>query len=210
MSTTCWCRPDCARATAAPRVALSAAVGPGDSVLPARGEASTPASTVEDPPSSGATLSARVAINSERTGCSDGAGVSLAEPPFDLFGQQGGQITEDNLTNFRKRRTWRAGLHSRGECTCWVSLCPGGEYGGSLPLSGGLSGSACLEETRRSQDSRLETTATSRVRFALFSLDDLRMNVRLRVLVAAVVGYRGGAGGARYRDRMSLCHLGRR
>jgi len=28
-----------------------------------------------------------------------------------------------------------------------VSLCPGGEYGGSLPLSGGLSGNACLKNT---------------------------------------------------------------
>lgn len=37
----------------------------------------------------------------------------------------------------------------RGECTCWVSLWPGGEYGGSLPLSGGLSGNACLKRKYR-------------------------------------------------------------
>lgn len=39
---------------------------------------------------------------------------------------------------------------------------------------------------------------------------DLRVNVRLRVLVAAVVWYRRGTGSARYRDWMGLCHLRRR
>ena len=50
-----------------------------------------------------------------------------------------------NVRNFRYIE-----LYSRGECTCWEDSCPGGEYGGSLPLSGGLSGNACL--TRNKND----------------------------------------------------------
>ena len=47
-------------------------------------------------------------------------------------------------------------LNLRGECTCWVSLWPGGEYGGSLPLSGGLSGNACLKKVQVSCHERTE------------------------------------------------------